>query len=180
MVKGSEFMEADINQSDVAELKTWLFKENIRLEKEREALATAMKEIEEERKLLDIQKELLIKQKNKNALIQKQLDSQNELFEKKWKLLEDETRRLAIDKQRFERDKEYFADEVKREKFKSQAPVFTTNPKMFFVGIDSGVALKKRYKELLKIFHPDNVCGSNDVVLAITKEYESLKRYYIG
>ena len=101
MVKGSEFMEADINQSDVAELKTWLFKENIRLEKEREALATAMKEIEEERKLLDIQKELLIKQKNKNALIQKQLDSQNELFEKKWKLLEDETRRLAIDKQRF-------------------------------------------------------------------------------
>ena len=29
----------------------------------------------------------------------------------------------------------------------------------FFRGVDSELALRKRYKELLKIFHPDNKCG---------------------
>ncbi len=176
MINNSE----ELNQSEMSELKTWLFKENVRLEKERQDLLQARQEVEEERKLLDIQRELLIKQKNKNTLMQKQLESQNELFEKKWKLLEDETRRLAIDKQKFQRDKEYFADEVKREKVRREGVPLATNPQLFFVGISSAQALKKRYKELLKIFHPDNECGSSDVVLAINREYESLKRYYIG
>ncbi len=37
------------------------------------------------------------------------------------------------------------------------------------------VALKKRYKDLLKIYHPDNICGDNEILLKINKEYEELR-----
>ena len=40
------------------------------------------------------------------------------------------------------------------------------------------VALKKRYKELLKIFHPDNVCGDNEILLKINEEYADLKERF--
>ena len=38
----------------------------------------------------------------------------------------------------------------------------------------------KRYKDLLKIYHPDNTHGDNNIVLAINEEYERLLRFYLG
>ena len=37
---------------------------------------------------------------------------------------------------------------------------------------------KKRYKELTKIFHPDNLAGDTEVIQRINREYEQLKREY--
>ena len=51
----------------------------------------------------------------------------------------------------------------------------------FFRGVDSELALRKRYKELLKIFHPDNKCGDTKTLLLIQTEYESMRsRYHEG
>ena len=44
-----------------------------------------------------------------------------------------------------------------------------------FAGVNNSLALKKRYRDLLKIFHPDNLCGDSDMVTVITREYERLK-----
>ena len=49
---------------------------------------------------------------------------------------------------------------------------------VFFRGVDNELALRKRYKELLKIFHPDNRCGDTKTLLLIQKEYEKMKRQY--
>ena len=49
---------------------------------------------------------------------------------------------------------------------------------VFFSGVDNELALRKRYKELLKIFHPDNRCGDTKTLLLIQKEYEKMKRQY--
>lgn len=49
---------------------------------------------------------------------------------------------------------------------------------VFFRGVDSELALRKRYKELLKIFHPDNICGDTKTLLLIQTEYERLRRKY--
>ena len=51
---------------------------------------------------------------------------------------------------------------------------------VFFRGVRNPLALKKRYKDLIKIFHPDNVAGDKDIIQRINKEYESLKMSYEG
>ena len=45
-----------------------------------------------------------------------------------------------------------------------------------FAGVKNTLALKKRYRDLLKIYHPDNLAGDKEVVQAINKEYERLKQ----
>ena len=47
---------------------------------------------------------------------------------------------------------------------------------LFFIGVESKTALKKRYKQLLKIYHPDNAGGDKEVLQAISAEYETLSR----
>ena len=80
------------------EKKKWLFKENVRLQE-------LSRNLEDERKLIEIQMGMLQRQQSKNMLLKKQLESQRDLFEQKWNILERETRQLAIDKDKFEREK---------------------------------------------------------------------------
>jgi hypothetical protein len=149
----------------------WFFNENIRLEE-------LKRNLEDERKLIDIQRGLLERQQSRNMLLRKQLEHQKILFEKQWALLEDQTRRLAIDQQRFDREKLMYKDKVIREAKKSISN--TENVRILFKGVDDTDSLKKRYKSLLKIYHPDNIHGDNDLIQAINQEYDQLKRYYLG
>ena len=147
----------------LAEKKKWLFKENIRLEELRKSL-------EDERELLDIQRGMFEKQQRKNAILEKQLQNQKRLFDRQWQILEKETRQLAIDKEKFERNKRVYRDEIAREVRKGMA--VSSGVKIFFKGVDNAQNLKKRYRELLKIYHPDNVNGDNKLLQAIIDEYE--------
>ena len=56
------------------EKKKWLFKENIRLQE-------LSRNLEDERKLIEIQMGMLQRQQSKNMLLKKQLESQRDLFE---------------------------------------------------------------------------------------------------
>ena len=143
----------------LADKKKWLFKENIRLEELRKSL-------EDERELLDIQR----------GMFEKQLQNQKRLFDRQWQILEKETRQLAIDKEKFERNKRVYRDEIAREVRKGMA--VSSGVKIFFKGVDNAQNLKKRYRELLKIYHPDNVNGDNKLLQAIIDEYERLKKMY--
>lgn len=158
-------------EQDFQNRKKWLFKEQIRLEDLR-------RNLEEDRNLLNIQKELLEKQNNKIMLTRKQLESQKVLFENKWSILERETRRLAVDQQKFDREKLMYKDKVYREARKSMSNA--ENVKIFFKGVEDTASLKKRYKSLLKIYHPDNMNGDKELLQAINQEYETLLRFYIG
>ena len=51
---------------------------------------------------------------------------------------------------------------------------------VFFRGVDDMASLKKRYKSLQKIYHPDNMHGDSTVILAINAEYDKLSRFYLG
>ena len=44
-----------------------------------------------------------------------------------------------------------------------------------FAGITNPLMLKKRYKDLVKIYHPDNLAGDQGLFKAITLEYERLQ-----
>ena len=151
------------------EKKKWLFKENIRLQE-------LSRNLEDERKLIEIQMGML--QRQQNMLLKKQLESQRDLFEQKWNILERETRQLAIDKDKFEREKLIYKDKVYREARRSMSNA--ENVKIFFKGVEDTASLKKRYKALLKIYHPDNMHGDKELLQAINTEYERLSRFYLG
>ena len=151
--------------------KKWLFTESIRLEE-------LKKNLEDERKLIEIQKRLLEKQQSKSMLLRKQLENQKLLFDKQWQLLEQETRRLVSEQDKFKRDQAMFRDKVYREARKSMN--VTSNSKIFFTGVKNLAALKKRYKALIRIYHPDNMDGDHAIIQAINEEYEKLSRFYLG
>ena len=150
------------------EKKKWLFKENVRLQE-------LSRNLEDERKLIEIQMGMLQRQQSKNMLLKKQLESQREKKKKKWNILERETRQLAIDKDKFEREKLIYKDKVYREARRSMSNA--ENVKIFFKGVEDTTSLKKRYKALLKIYHPDNMHGDKELLQAINTEYEDYQDF---
>ena len=85
---------------------------------------------------------------------------------------------IAIDKDKFEREKLIYKDKVYREARRSMSNA--ENVKIFFKGVEDTASLKKRYKALLKIYHPDNMHGDKELLQAINTEYERLSRFYLG
>lgn len=47
-----------------------------------------------------------------------------------------------------------------------------------FAGINNAEELKKRYRELMRIYHPDNRAGDTNAVQQIQEEYEKLLKKY--
>lgn len=160
-----------LSEEELNEKKKWLFKENIRIEADR-------KIIEEERKVIEIQKGLLQRQQNKNLLLKKQLENQKNLFDKQWQLLEIETRKLVCDQEKFKLEKLKYRDKVYREVRKNISEPAGTG--LFFKGVKDAGSLKRRYKELLKIYHPDNLNGDNSILQSINAEYEKMLKTYSG
>ncbi len=171
----------DFENDPVDELKHWLFLENVRINQENQSL-------EEERERLKAEKEELEKEKKSFEKLKKEqiniLDSKNqslkrekELFEKKWALMENELRRIALDNERIEKEKAYIAREKSNieKNLNSVRNINISKDALFFAGVTTYAALKKRYRELMKIYHPDNVSGDSAVLEYINKEYEKMK-----
>ena len=53
-----------------------------------------------------------------------------------------------------------------------------TSASVFFIGVDNPLALKKRYRDLIKIYHPDNKAGDHDTFKRISEEYEKLREEF--
>jgi predicted nuclease with TOPRIM domain len=99
---------------------------------------------------------------NEKALFDQRLQILNNGFDElnaDKKRLESEFRRLEREKA-YQRDDEYDALD------------------MLFRGVNSPLTLKKRYKDLMKMFHPDNVSGDSYMVQLINEEYSVLCRQY--
>ena len=140
------------DEQQLADMKAWFFKENIRINEEKAA-------IERERE---------------------RMDKENELFEKKLEILKKELYKLAIEKKAVEQERirvEHMKKQLNSERA-SASYSMKGQATTFFRGVGSELALKKRYKDLLKIYHPDNLCGDTDTVQRINQEFASLKRKY--
>ncbi len=160
----------DINDDPQDEIKHWLFLENVRIQQERQDLADEKKKLVKEREAFEKEK---LTYQSAMDIQEKKLSRQKELFEKQWQLMENELRRLAKDKAVLDRERE----NLKRLQNQAKSSVYVGDSR-FFAGITSQVGLKKRYRELLKIYHPDNEGGDSSTVLLINQEYKSLKRKY--
>lgn len=168
------------SEDELQQLKAWLFQENIRL-------ATAAKELEKKQ---DNMQEQFLKEKiqfqeemkmlnHKMSLERQRLKEENQLFDKKMEILTNGFSKLDIDRRRL--DKEWAKLSAEKDLIgKRKIYDDGMDVSIFFKGVRTPIALKKRYKDLIKIFHPDNVAGDKDIIQNINKEYENLKVKFEG
>ena len=178
MIDWDEVSRAE-DESRLREAKHWLFQENIRLENERRELEQSREKFLAER--IRFKKEL--EELNKRTVIErKRLREENLFFDKKFAILQDGFRKLEEDRQAFERKKKLFSrEQTARSSYKQASeggggPVMEETVRMLFRGINNPLALRKRYRDLVKIFHPDNLCGDEELIQIINKEYIRRKR----
>lgn len=164
------------SEDELQELKAWLFRENIRLMTASKELERMQEQFQKEKVQFQEEMKLL---NHKISSERKKLKEDNQFFEKKMEILQGGFSQLDIDRRRLEKEwarltveKELLGD---RSTYESSLDV-----SVFFQGVSNPLALKKRYKDLIKIFHPDNLAGDKEVIQRINKEYESLKVNYEG
>lgn len=145
--------------------KEWLFKENMRLN-------MLSQELEQQKKILKLEKE--------------KLNGERKVFDQQKQVLETGFRKLAADKEMFraemkKQQSEARKESAKKDKDKDKGQALLRNGFCgpgFFGGVTGASSLKKRYKELMKIYHPDNKCGDSFTVACINREYEILKERF--
>ena len=129
----------------------WEFKEQVRIQAKQEELEALNRDLHSLKRALERERIALdVKAKT----LKKRYDDNEIFIAKKKKIIEDAYQQLTLDREALN--------------------VWT----YFFRGVDNDMELRKRYKELLKIFHPDNKCGDTKTFLLIQTEYESLRRKY--
>jgi hypothetical protein len=106
----------------------------------------------------------------------KRLKEENLFFEKKMAILQEGFRQLEEDRKKFEQERQILIEEAREQQATGQDPgegSFTA-VQLLFRGVNNPLALRKRYRDLIKIFHPDNLFGDGELAGQINKEY--LKR----
>ena len=136
-------------------------------------LTEERKELEQQRRTLDREKKEFFR---RVEIEDRRLEQQKSLFEMKFQILEEELIKLAAEREEIEKKKAFY-DMV--DDFHARAQRQITDQQvgeLFFRGVATQQSLKKRYKDLIKIYHPDNVDGDNSLVVEINKEYNHLSQ----
>ena len=161
MIDWEEIIRAE-DEDSLREVKLWLFQENIRLQNER-------------RELDELNRRTLCERKR--------LKEENLFFEKKMDILQEGFRKLDEDRQELERQKCALA----RERLLQQSAcsgqdstLLEETVQVLFRGAGNPLALRKRYRDLVKIFHPDNLFGDGELAQLINREYLRRKREEIS
>ena len=165
----------DGSKEELDALKVWLFKENIRLEMERNELKRLETKFLKEKQQFQSERTAV----NRKLVLERTRLKQDEVFfDKKMDILKNGFVQLDMDRKKFEKERAAFEAEKKAHTTYQRQEMNIDMAQMLFQGVRSQLALKKRYKDLIKMFHPDNIAGDHEMVLIINSVYEDLKRDY--
>ena len=155
MIDWEEIIKAE-SVEELREAKLWLFQENMRLENLNRRMMQEKKRLKEE----------------------------NLFFEKKLAILQDGFRQLEEDRHRLDRERQMF-DREKMERDRMFYRQRQDEPRLsgdnvaqaLFRNVKNNpLALRKRYKDLVKIFHPDNLFGDEELIQLINREFSRRRR----
>ncbi|MCR4618563.1 MAG: hypothetical protein K5669_10340 [Lachnospiraceae bacterium] len=176
MIDWEEIEEQD-SIEELKKLKVFLFQENMRISQEKKRLD------EERARIVKLQDDFLkdrvvlrdeLDELNRRTLAErKRLKEENLFFNKKMEILTEGFRSLEEDRRKFEREKKAYLERV-ASAAESSGDADASNVAEFLfrnIGANS-LGLRKRYKDLLKIFHPDNLFGDLELAQALTKEFQ--------
>ncbi len=179
-----QLVETD-NADELKNLKMFLFQENMRLEMEkrhieedRQQLESQQAEFREERSSL---RQELNELNRKTVQEREKLREDNLFFEKKMNILQEGFRNLEEDRQKLERERAQFENRRKHAKpvnHRYTADDYDEIAAFLFSSVETQIGLRKRYKDLIKIFHPDNTFGDEAFVQAINREFERRKENF--
>lgn len=165
--KYDEQLEA-LSEDELKSLRRFLFEERIRIQEEQRKQTEVYEKFLKERLVFMNEMKAL---NHKVLLERKRLKEETSFFDKKLEILQNGFCQLDMDRKQFEREKKLY---------KHNMAFYGTGSKEdtagFFKGVTSQLGLKKRYKDLMKIYHPDNVCGDVDTVKRINEQYECLRK----
>ena len=157
-----------------AAFRQWQFKETVELEHQKQQLKEERKQLELERSEFEKEKkEFYVNKKIED----KRAEQEKHLFDMKWRILEGELKKLAAEKEQVERQRDFYRF-VNEYESSNQSSGNVVKGELFFCGVDNEESLKKRYKDLIKIYHPDNLNGDKSTIQEINTEYEKLKALY--
>jgi len=165
-----EALESAVSEKELNRLKSWLFKENVRIVSAAKELEQMQEQFREEKEQFQEEMKAL---NHKMAAERQRLKDDSLFFEKKMEILKGGFTELDMDRRRLE--KEWAKLEAEKEVMQRPAYGGGRDVSDLFRGVKNPLALKKRYKDLIKIFHPDNVAGDKEMIQKINIEYEDLK-----
>ncbi|MDD6038014.1 MAG: hypothetical protein PUD20_04325 [bacterium] len=161
-------------QDDMIAFKQWVFEKTVEFEHDK-------RELEDEKKRIGRQREQLEKER-RDYDRQKSLDdhfrSQQEyVIAMKQQILEEELKKLAAEKEYLERQKAFYerVNQFNSQQKQEENRHSTVKGELFFIGVQNERSLKKRYKDLIKIYHPDNADGDTNTLQEINREYDKLR-----
>ncbi len=177
----NEVKSAD-SLEELKKAKLWLFKESIRIQNEKADLEELREKFIQEKSLYQRDMDTL----NQKFLVeQKRLKEEKIFFEKKKKILQEGFDKLDEDRKRLAEERRRLGEERKRLENQQKhqntynAPYGYINMDEFvgllFRNVSGSISLRKRYKDLMKIFHPDNNGGDAELVQLINKEFSKRK-----
>ena len=164
-----------MSEGELKKMKLWLFTENVRVATEKKNMEDMRERFIEERTQFQEEMKTL-----NQAILQsrKRLKQEEQFFTAKMQILQNGFAELEMDRKELEREKKAFEAEKALEASRPKQQNFLDDADVLFAGVNSPMALKKRYRDLLKIYHPDNVAGDSSVVLVINQEYERLSSLF--
>ncbi len=171
---GEEIL-ADAALDELHELKIWLFKENVRLKMEQSELKHAQDALAKERKQFEDE---MKRMERELEFEQKRLKQDESFFDKKMDILKNAFAQLDIERKKLDRDRVLLEAERNVHENNTRLGKNMEAAELLFQGVESHLALKKRYRDLIKMFHPDNIAGDHEMVLMINRIYDELKRDY--
>lgn len=182
MLDFDEKLEKAETSDELKKMKTWMFQEKVRIQAQKDELIELGQELQKEKRAIERERNAL---NRRIKLEERRFESNDALISKKQNIIEEAFRQLAMDKKVLECERLNF--EYEKGRYRRQRTSNIRNQtvntaafegSVFFSGVTNELALRKRYKELMKIFHPDNVCGDTKTLLRIQAEYESMKSKY--
>ena len=177
MENGINWEEVDKakNEDELRGMKLWLFQENIRLQNERSELEDMQDKLLQERVRFRDEMDAI---NRRMSMEQKRRREENLFFEKKLAILQDGFRKLDEDRQRFEQERRRLEQSGRYQKQRENVELLGQGDNiahMLFRSAGNPLTLRKRYRDLLKIFHPDNFCGDAELMQYINREFQRRK-----
>lgn len=155
------------------EVKLWLFKEQMRIEKERKELEATKDKFNKERTSFMNEMNAL---NRRSVMERKRLKDESLFFDKKMEILQGGFKQLEEDRRRLERERRDFEIEQQIKASHMDYYYDSSIVEILFRNATNPLALRKRYKDLIKIFHPDNIAGDEELVQMINREFARRRR----
>ena len=167
---------AVLKQEDTSSFEKWCFQQTVEIEHSKQELEDSKKNVEQRQKELDKKRRQFEREREMEL---DRMKREQHLFDMKFQILEGELKKLAAERERVERQKAFYNHVHEYEKNTSNSRRTASNVvkgELFFMGVGNESALRKRYKDLIKIYHPDNLDGDTGTIQEINREYDALKK----